>query len=112
MGSVVYGVDADIHGHSGSKTRIEHIRRMAEIANIFIDAGVLLIITAVDITSADLNLFHTILDPTSILTVWVGSNAGGNNSYDIHLKQKASAEETVASIVLALQEDGFLPEEK
>jgi bifunctional enzyme CysN/CysC len=110
MGSVVYGVDADIHSHSGSKTRHEHIRRMAEIANIFIDAGIILIITAVDLTSADLNLFHTILDPTSILTVWVGEDGSQDNSYDIHLADSASFGEAVTPIVQQLQEDGFIPE--
>ncbi len=109
MGSVVYGVDSDILANSGTKTRQEHIRRMAEIANIFIDAGLLLIITAVEISSEDLNLFHTILDPTSILTVWVGEGGIQNNTYDMHVVEQGPIEEEVNSIVDRLREDGFLP---
>ncbi len=110
MGSVVYGVDADIHGRLGSKTRHEHIRRMAEIAHILNDAGMILIITAVEITSADLNIIHTILDPTSILTVWVGSNSGGEEPYDFHLEGELDMDTAVPLIVRKLQEDGFIPE--
>ncbi len=108
MGSVVYGVDADIHGRSGSSTRKEHIRRMAEIAHILMDAGLLLIITAVEISAADLNFFHTILDPTSILTVWVGEKTKGGNSYDIHLAQVEPVEASIQSILDRLLEDGFV----
>jgi bifunctional enzyme CysN/CysC len=108
MGSVVYGVDADILAHLGSKTRHEHIRRMAEIANIFIDVGLLLIITAVEISADDLNLFHTILDPTSILTVWVGEGGIQNNTYDMHVVEQGPVEEEVNSIVEKLREEGFV----
>jgi len=108
MGSVVYGVDADIHGRSGSKNRREHIRRMAEVANIFLDAGVILIITAVEITATDLGLFQTILDPTRILTIWVGLNTRKENSYDIHLENKDSVEESATQIVQKLQNNGFI----
>jgi bifunctional enzyme CysN/CysC len=108
MGSVVYGVDADIHGRSGSKNRREHIRRMAEIANIFVDAGTILIITAVEITAADLNLFQTILDSTQIITIWVGKHSSKDASYDIKLEDKASVEEYVIPIIQKLREDGFI----
>jgi bifunctional enzyme CysN/CysC len=108
MGSVVYGVDADIHGRSGSRIRKEHIRRLAEIAHILMDAGLLLIITAVEISAADLNYFHTILDPTSILTVWVGEKTKGGNSYDIHLAQVEPVEASIQSILDRLHEDGFI----
>lgn len=110
MGSVVYGVDADIHASSGTESRHEHIRRLGEIANIFMDAGLLLIITAVDISSSDLNLFHAILNPTSILTVWVGPDGNQDNSYDVHLVEQGPVEGEVTSIIEKLREDGFLPE--
>lgn len=112
MGSVVYGVDADIRGRSGSKFRREHIRRMAEIANIFMNAGVILIITAVEITAADLKLFQTILDPTRIVTVWVGTNTSEDLSYEINLVESASTEESVSPIVQKLQHSGFIFEHK
>jgi bifunctional enzyme CysN/CysC len=106
MGSVVYGVDADIQGHSGSKNRYEHVRRMAEIANIFIDAGIILIITAVDLSPTDLDLFHTVLDPTRIVTIWVGP--AKENSYDIHLPEHPFDEETTTRILSYLHDNGFI----
>ena len=105
MGSVVYGVDVDIHGRSGSKNRHEHIRRMAEIANIFMDAGMILIITAVELTQADLRLFQTIVDPARITTVWIG-NSGTEMGYDIKLMDIASLEKSVSQILSDLQDNG------
>jgi len=102
MGSVVYGVDSDIHGRSGSKIRREHVRRMAEIANIFMDAGLILIITAVELTQADLSLFHTIVEPERITTVWIGS-LSTDTRYDIKLMENAPLERSVRQILSHLQ---------
>ncbi len=44
IGNVLYGIDADIKGKEDQ--RQEHIRRLSEVANILIDAGIILIITA------------------------------------------------------------------
>ena len=108
MGSVVYGVDADIQDHPGSKGRHEHIRRMAEIANIFVDAGLLLVITAVDLSVEDLELFETSLDASRIVTVWVGPDEKRGESYDIHLPENTPIEDAVKPVLEKLNENGFI----
>ena len=44
IGNVLYGVDADIA--RGRENRHEHVRRLAEVANLMLDAGMILIVTA------------------------------------------------------------------
>jgi len=70
IGNVLYGVDADIKGVSD--TREEHLRRLAEVAHILLDAGVILIVTAIDLTQEDLDLMHTAVGEDKMVAVWVG----------------------------------------
>ena len=110
MGSVVYGVDADIHGHSDSKDRHEHIRRLAEIANIFLDAGIILIITAVELIQADLELFRVIVDSTAIVPIWVGNGTSTDLAPEIHRVEIDPLEEAVKQALAGLVNDGFIQE--
>jgi bifunctional enzyme CysN/CysC len=64
----------------------------------------------VEITAADLTLFQTILDPTRIVTIWVGTNTSMDLSYEINLVESASIEESVPPIVQRLQDGGFIVE--
>ncbi len=70
MGSVLYGVDADID--RGLEQRREHLRRLAEVANILLDAGMILIVSAAELTQSDLDVLKTSLAPELVSTVWVG----------------------------------------
>ncbi|MFZ6026639.1 MAG: GTP-binding protein [Chloroflexota bacterium] len=108
MGSVVYGVAADIPGHSESEDRREHIRRLAEVANILLDAGLLLIVTAVELTQADLKLLQTVIAPERIETVWVGETLTTDIACDLWIEDCTSTEQAVARIKQTLQEHGLL----
>jgi bifunctional enzyme CysN/CysC len=74
MGSVLYGVDADIE--RGREQRREHLRRLAEIANILLDAGMILIVSAV---------LKTSLPPELVSTVWVGDRVTTDIQCDLVL---------------------------
>ena len=54
------------------ENRSEHLRRLGEVANLMLDAGVILIVTAAELTQDDLELIKTTVDPDRIETVWVG----------------------------------------
>ncbi len=108
MGSVVYGVDGDIHNHKEIENRHEHIRRMAEIANIFLDAGLILIITAVELTQADLRLFETVVEPERVQTIWVGEDISTDLRPDLRIEGHETAEEPAVLIKRMLQDHGFL----
>jgi bifunctional enzyme CysN/CysC len=108
MGSVIHGLDADISGHSNSKDRHEHVRRVAEIANIFLEAGIILIVTAIELTQTDLELFQTIVDPTKIVTIWVGESVSTDIQHQIRLKEDQPPAQALPSVLELLQEKGFI----
>jgi bifunctional enzyme CysN/CysC len=108
MGSVVYGVDADIRNHADIENRHEHVRRLAEVANILLDAGMVLIITAIELTQADMQLFETVVDPERIRTIWVGENLTTDIHPDLRLKEQESSAEAVVLIKRMLQDQGII----
>jgi len=108
MGSVVYGVDADIASHANNRNRVEHVRRLAEIANIMLDAGLILIITAVELTQSDLKLFQTIIDTRKIEVVWVGDEVSTDIHCDLSVQTQETSEQTVLAIKQMLRDHGIL----
>ena len=49
MGNLLYGVAAEIKTPGIVPERGEHIRRLGEVANIMLDAGLILIVTAAEL---------------------------------------------------------------
>ena len=83
IGNVLYGVDADIK--TNGNFRDEHIRRLAETAHIMLDAGIILIITAVELTQNELEIIKEIVNPDKIEVVWVGERFTTDISCDLHI---------------------------
>ena len=83
ISNVLYGVDADIKGVANH--REEHLRRLAEVANIMIDAGIILIVTATELGEGDLDLINTIVNPGDVKVVWIGDEVTTDIPYDIHI---------------------------
>jgi len=72
IGTFLYGVDSDIKLQNDESNRKGHIRRFAEVANLMLDAGLILIITARLLTAADLKLIKMVIS-ADIETIWVGA---------------------------------------
>lgn len=73
IGSILYGLDADIKSKGDQHLyREEHLRRLAEVAHIMLDAGIILIVTAIELTQTDLDIIKTTVLRDSIQTIWVG----------------------------------------
>ena len=83
IGNVLYGVDADIE--RTVENRQEHLRRLGEIANLMLDAGVILVVTAAELTHQELQLIRTSVGSDRIETVWVGENVTTDLAYDVLL---------------------------
>lgn len=72
IGSVTYGVDADIK-QSLVEMRSEHIRRYAEVLHILIDAGQVVVGSAAHLTQGELSLMFAILgEEVAITTIGFG----------------------------------------
>jgi bifunctional enzyme CysN/CysC len=106
IGNVLYGLDADIK--YGSNNREEHIRRLSEVANILLDAGVILIVTAIGLSQDDLETIKTIINPERIEVVWVGDDVSTNISCDLIIPDPKNVEESADIIKDMLRERGII----
>ncbi|HSB06853.1 MAG TPA: GTP-binding protein [Thermodesulfobacteriota bacterium] len=106
IGNVLYGVDADIKGRNDQ--RQEHLRRLAEVAHILLDAGVILIVTAIGLTQEDLELVRTTIHSDKIETIWVGKRVSTDILYDLKIEAGKDVEKAVEQIKEMLQGKGIL----
>ena len=105
IGSVLYGVDADIERKP--ENRLEHMRRLAEVANLMLDAGIILIVAAAELTQEDLEVIKTAVEPDWIETIWAGEHITTDLSCDLHLPAGASPE-SVDQLKAHLQDKGII----
>jgi len=106
IGNVLYGVDADIKGQNERKE--EHLRRLAEVAHILLDAGVILIVTAIELTQEDLELIQTTIHSDKIETIWIGEKVTTDIPYDLKIESGKPAEEAVVMIRSMLEQKSIV----
>ena len=88
IGNLLYGVDADIKSDDSLNTpeeRHEHIRRLGEVANLMLDAGNILIVTASELGSGELDTLRQIIKTDNVLTVWIGPAVNRIRDFDLSL---------------------------
>lgn len=105
IGNVLYGVDADIT--HDAEHRSEHLRRLAEVANLMLDAGVILIVTAAALTQADVELIRTTVDADRIQVIWVGDAKTTDVAHDLLLPD-ADAHDAAEQVQRLLQAKGII----
>ncbi len=108
IGSLLYGVNADLKRHSAPGGWREHIRRFAEVSHLFIDAGIILIVTAIELTQEDVDILKTIIDEDKIHIVWVGEKVTTDINFDIHLEDRGKINEGVVMMKRLLEERGVI----
>jgi bifunctional enzyme CysN/CysC len=106
IGNLLYGVDADI-GRAGDD-RSEHMRRLAEIANLVLDAGSILIVTAVELTPEDLEVIKAGVDADRVTTVWIGDNIVTGLPSDLRLSERLTHAEAADQIKSHLRDHGVI----
>ena len=104
MANLLYGVDADLG--RAAEDRAEHIRRLAEIANLLLDAGVILLVTAQELTRRDLDEIRTAAPSDRIVTVWLGDRLTTDLPLDLHLPESARNEDAVERLRALLEQRG------
>ena len=108
IGSLLYGVNADLKRHDAPGGWREHVRRFAEVANLFIDAGVILIVTAIELNQEDLDVLKTVVGEDKIQVVWVGDKVTTDISHDIHVQSREEINEGVVKVKHLLQDRGIV----
>jgi bifunctional enzyme CysN/CysC len=106
IGNIKYGVDADI---ADFEKGVEHVRRLAEVANIILDLGAILIITATGLMQEDLDIIKASVNADQIETVWMGDNIVSDIQYDLHIgSDDLSSTDCVTIIKNNLQDKGLI----
>lgn len=101
MGNVLYGIDADL---DRTTHREEHMRRLAEVSNIMLDAGVILIVSAAELTGADVELIRASVGTDRVATVWLGDRAETDIRPDLQLDDEEPAAECLERLQILLQD--------
>ena len=104
MANVVYGVDADLG--RAAEHRSEHLRRLAEVANLLLDAGVILVVTAAELAQEELELIRTAAPPERVVTVWLSDGHAGGPDVDLRLEAGETEEQGVERLRALLAERG------
>ncbi|MCJ7622425.1 MAG: GTP-binding protein, partial [Anaerolineaceae bacterium] len=108
MGSVVYGINLDIEHNGGKTHRREHIRRLAELVHILMDTGLIVLITALELSLDDLQVIATLVDAEKVEVVWVGDAITTNVPVDLHIPGGAPIENSVQMLRELLEVDGAI----
>ena len=105
IGNVLYGVDADLE--RDAENRGEHLRRLGEVANLMLDAGIILVATAANLSQDDVEVIRAAIDPDRLEIVWVGDATTTDLAHDL-LVPAADAPEALEQIKQLLQDKGVL----
>ena len=105
MANVLYGVDADLDraGH-----REEHMRRLGEVANLMLDAGMILLVSAVELTADDVDLIRASIGAERVATVWLGDRLTTDLRPDLVLSPEESVDDNIERLRRLLQDAGVL----
>ncbi|MFW5784395.1 MAG: GTP-binding protein [Spirochaetota bacterium] len=106
VGNLMRGLSADIQEVPVS--RDEHIRRLAEVSHLFLDAGVILIVTGEGLTQNDLDLVKVPVNPDQILTVWAGAQITTDIHVGVHIEEPADTGRGAEQIKSALRRIGAI----
>ena len=105
IGSYLYGVGADTKKAS-VQDHTEQIRRFAEVANLMLDAGMILVVTATNLTKSDYKIMKTVVEGEFEI-VWVGNEMTTDISPDLQLADK-DYEKSISCIKNMLKDAGAI----
>ncbi|MBI1976304.1 MAG: adenylyl-sulfate kinase [Candidatus Omnitrophica bacterium] len=104
MGNLLRGLDAHVESHRAS--RREHIHHLGEIAHLFLDAGIIVVATASNLTDEELRELQEVTERDSIVIANVGKNNFHGPIVALDLSEKENPVKNARKIV------GFLKEKK
>jgi len=108
MANLLYGIGADIRG-IGEDVRPEHIRRLAEIGNMMMHVGLILVVSAQEISENDVRVLKTSLNGRGdrLITIWAGNTITTDLAPDLKFLENEihGADEEITKY---LKENGFI----
>lgn len=107
IGNVLYGVDADIKKPDGNHHE-EHLRRLGEVANLILDTGVILIVTAVELTANDMDIINTTVNPDVTEVIWIGDDVTTDIKVSYKITDNTDLDKNAYEIKRLLQKNGVI----
>jgi bifunctional enzyme CysN/CysC len=111
FGSVVHGLSRDI-AHTDAAGRSvaspEHLRRLAEVAHLMLDAGMIMALTAIELTASNLEMLSAALPGETIVTVWMGNEVTTDIPIDLRILEEEPPANAVERILALLHEQGLI----
>lgn len=104
MGNLLYGVAAEIKTPGVVPERGEHIRRLGEVANLLLDAGLIMILTASELTAGDIDVISLTASPENMLTVWLGSEITTDIVCNLQIPAEDVTDEYIESAAETIRE--------
>jgi len=105
IGSYLYGVGADIKV-AKKENHNEIIRRFAEVANIMLDAGMILVATASNLDQSDLEIMKTVLQQ-DMEVIWIGDTITTDINVNMHFPN-AKEQKNFSVVLNQLKENGYV----
>ncbi len=99
IGNLLRGLDADVH----KEKRKEHVRRLGEVAHLFLDAGVIVFATASNLTDDELHLLQEVTDRSQMLIINVGANDFRSSIVDLNLDHEELVPKNAQKIIAMLE---------
>ena len=96
IGNILYGVDSDIKGHNNNKQ--EHLRRLSEVCHLMLEAGMILIVTAIELSKHDIKLMDLAIKPEKVKTIWIGKKVTTDIIYDLKIDNVNNITKSVKAI--------------
>jgi bifunctional enzyme CysN/CysC len=106
MRNLLYGVDADIE--QGIGNRAEHLRRLGEVTNLLLDAGLIVIATAADLSRDEIEIVRTTSGAERMYTAWIGEVEDASLPIDLLLSEDEAASDGQAQLKALLQNVGAI----
>ena len=105
-GNLLRGLNTDVEQHR--LERHEHVRRMGEVAHLFLDAGLIVVATGSNINDAELSELHEVTSREGMIVVNVGPNSFKSAVVDLNLDPVAGTEKNVQGILQLLKDRKIL----
>ena len=108
IGNVLYGVAAEIKTSGEVPERSEHIRRLGEVSNLLLDSGMILLVTATELTDHECDMLKVTVDTDNIKTIWLGSNKTTDIDCDMQIQDTSDIGATAGKIKEYLADNGII----
>lgn len=106
MANMLYGVDADLARSEADRQEI--FRRLGEVANLMLDAGLILVVSAAEVRQADLDILAVSVPGAPLVTAWLGAAVTTDVACDLVVAAGGDEAAACEAIAAVLRERGII----